>query len=124
MEEQSLTSTNQEVHHTLDVASCTSASLISTENYEKLQARLDKTTECMHHYQVLARTEGARAKSMEKKWDREKARADTMEEECGRRIDQVRTFWRDKIYFEGSRPGKILKAAMQRRSLILPLHQK
>lgn len=38
---------------------------------------------------------------------------DVMEEACVRRIRCVRHFWRDQIYMEGSRPGKILKMAMQ-----------
>lgn len=35
------------------------------------------------------------------------------EEECNKRIHQVRSFWICKIYKEGSRPGKILKMALQ-----------
>ena len=37
------------------------------------------------------------------------------EEECAKRIRQVRSFWVAQIYKESSRPGKILKMAMQRR---------
>jgi predicted RNase H-like nuclease (RuvC/YqgF family) len=37
------------------------------------------------------------------------------EEQCAMRIKQVRSFWIDKIYKESSRPGKILKMAMQQR---------
>lgn len=36
------------------------------------------------------------------------------EQECNKRIRQVRSFWIDQIYKEGSRPGKLLKKAMQR----------
>lgn len=37
------------------------------------------------------------------------------EAECLKRIRQVRSFWVDKIYREGTRPGKMLKMAMQQR---------
>ena len=38
---------------------------------------------------------------------------DVMEEACVKRIQFVRHFWRNKIYQEESRAGKILKKAMQ-----------
>lgn len=38
---------------------------------------------------------------------------DVMEEGCVERIRSVRHFWKDKIYKEGTRAGKILKRAMQ-----------
>lgn len=38
---------------------------------------------------------------------------DVMEEACVKRIQFVRHFWRNKIYKEGSRAGRILKKAMQ-----------
>ena len=36
-----------------------------------------------------------------------------IEEDCRSRIKQARSFWIDKIYKESTRPGKILKMAMQ-----------
>jgi hypothetical protein len=43
----------------------------------------------------------------------ERIRADRVEEECRLRIRQVRCFWRDKIYRECTRSGKMLKKAIQ-----------
>ncbi len=33
--------------------------------------------------------------------------------EANRKILSIRDVWRDKIYYEGNRAGKILKSAMQ-----------
>ena len=44
---------------------------------------------------------------------KEAKRADRAEEACNKRIRDVGHFWQDLIYREGSRPGKILKCAMQ-----------
>ncbi|SMN01729.1 hypothetical protein SPONL_9 [uncultured Candidatus Thioglobus sp.] len=46
----------------------------------------------------------------------ERIRADRIEEDCQLRMRQVRCFWRDKIYRECSRSGKILKTSMQGQS--------
>ena len=35
------------------------------------------------------------------------------EEECKRKIKSIRSFWKDKIYNEGTRGGRILKLAMK-----------
>lgn len=48
----------------------------------------------------------------------ERIRADQIEEECRLRIGQLRCFWKDKIYRECSRSGKILKTSMQRQSYV------
>lgn len=42
------------------------------------------------------------------------SKMDIVSEECEQRIRMVRHFWREKIYLEGSRPGKILKISMQK----------
>ena len=43
----------------------------------------------------------------------ERIRADRIEEDCKLRMKQVRCFWRDKIYRECTRSGKMLKKAIQ-----------
>jgi hypothetical protein len=48
-----------------------------------------------------------------RKLEAEEARVDA---ECKERIRKVREFWIHKIYNESSRPGKILKRAMQKRT--------
>lgn len=45
--------------------------------------------------------------------DKQEKVIDVMEGACVNRIKSVRHFWRDLIYEEGSRSGKILKRAMQ-----------
>lgn len=40
---------------------------------------------------------------------------EVMSRECDRRVKEVRKFWREKIYNENSRSGKILKAALQKK---------
>ena len=41
----------------------------------------------------------------------------TMRKECQRKICAVRHFWKDKIYNERTRGGKILKLSMQNHQL-------
>ena len=43
----------------------------------------------------------------------EKRKGDQMFKECVLKIARVRSFWKDKIYNEGTRGGKIVKTAMQ-----------
>ena len=35
--------------------------------------------------------------------------------ECERKVESIRSFWQDKIYEEHTRSGKILKRAMQKQ---------
>lgn len=66
----------------------------------QLQAKLDRTIGHMYYYR--------------EKLKKEETRVDAMEDECKKRISSVRSFWKREIYLEGSRPGKLLKMAMQK----------
>lgn len=46
--------------------------------------------------------------------DELRSEREVMARECGRQVEEVRKFWRDKVYSEGSRSGKLLKAALQK----------
>lgn len=64
-----------------------------------LQSRLRQANELIHsHKQEILRNE----KIMQ-----------LMGAECRRRICAIRTFWKDQIYNECARPGKIVKRALQ-----------
>ena len=71
-----------------------------SELQEDLTARLKQRTELLYQYS--------------KKLKQAEAETELVTEECKRKIRSVRAFWKEKIYSEGSRSGKILKKAMQK----------
>lgn len=66
---------------------------------KKLHEKLGRTTEQMTYY----------CKQLKK----QEEMVLLMEEECQRKIRSIRSFWKDKIYKEGTRGGKMLKIAMK-----------
>ncbi len=48
-----------------------------------------------------------------RKISEEEKRADNIQRDCMQQIARVREFWKEKIYFEGTRAGKMLKVAME-----------
>lgn len=77
------------------------SSSVSWEQYERVQLQLHEASRDIRCYKRAVKEE--------------KKRAIAVEKECQRRVKSVRSFWRDKIYREGCRTGKILKLAMQGR---------
>ena len=54
---------------------------------------------------------------LKKKEKRHEKRLECVEIECQRRINSVRSFWKDKIYGETTRTGRIVKYAMQNNNV-------
>ncbi len=52
----------------------------------------------------------------QKEVKRNEKKLEGVEIECQRRIRSVRSFWKDKIYRETTRTGRIVKYAMQKTS--------
>lgn len=75
---------------------------VCCKTHHELQKKLDQTIEHVYYYRTKSK--------------KEESRVDAIEKECRERISDVRDFWKIKIYNEGSRPGKILKAAMQNKT--------
>ena len=80
------------------------------ENKDTEEVTPVECCECKRLKRKLERSTG-QVEYCNKLLEAEEARADA---ECKKRIKQVREFWIYKIYNQGSRPGKILKRAMQR----------
>ena len=76
---------------------------VTQKEYEKLQSEFYQANRDMRYYRNKAKEE--------------EKRADAVEKECQRGIVSVRSFWRDKIYREGCRSGKILTISMQNKQL-------
>lgn len=72
---------------------------VSLALYTDLEYKLQQTDRELHHCrQKLRQNEITMQKT---------------EAECQRKIRSIRSFWRDKIYYEKARGGKILKMALQ-----------
>lgn len=67
--------------------------------YVKLEKKLEKTIQEVYHYR--------------RKYKEEEQRGEEMREEFRQRIILVREFWRNKIYLESTRAGRMVKMCMQ-----------
>ena len=56
------------------------------------------------------------AKKSKKQLKLDEKRMERVELECQRKINSIRSFWKDKIYRETTRAGKIVKVGMQKTS--------
>lgn len=65
----------------------------------KLDFEVERLHQLVDHYQT--------------EWRKEQKKSADTRQQCKDTVTQVRRFWRDQIYKEGSRPGIILKKAMQ-----------
>lgn len=72
-----------------------------SERYQALKHLFMERTEVLH---------GAREQV-----DELHSEMEDLSRECGRKIKEVRNFWKDKILGEGSRSGKIVKTALQKK---------
>lgn len=66
---------------------------------EALEELFLERTKALHYYR--------------EKVDELQLKIDDVERDCGRKIREVRKFWKDQVYNGLSRPGQILKAALQ-----------
>ena len=75
---------------------CGSSTTVSSEDHAQLKKMLEKRTRQVYYYRNKLEEE-----------------VEILSEECERKIKSIREFWKGKIYYEGTRSGKILKKSMQ-----------
>lgn len=93
-------------HHNLNLELQTNTKEDVTDDYNPVKGKLDRAAECMQYYQ-------RKVKEQETVIKKQKTLIKEQKEDFAQSIHRIRDFWKNKIYHEHSRSGKIVKMSMQ-----------
>lgn len=107
-------STPQPDNSDIELSASRSLASSSLSSLDKYQVQEEKVSSTMHaDLQFQLEQANRELYFYEQKLKQNEMEMQIREAECKRKVRSIRNFWRDKIYLEGTRGGRILKNSLQ-----------